>query len=1008
MRKLYSLSVALFTCLCVSSQVVTIPDANFKAKLLEASPSNQIAKNLNGDFFKIDVNNDLEIQVTEAMQVSYLDVQRDFSIPDSPFISSLEGILSFGNLQDLNCTNNQMASLNVSGLTSLINLDCSGNQLTTMNLTGLTNLQSLICAGTGNQFGTLNLTALTNLRVFICAFNGLSSLNLTGLTNLETLSCGFNNFTTLDVSSLTNLQALYCSSVSALTSLDVSGLANLQELGCSNNFGLQELHISGNQLTTLDLNFLPNLVILEVTNNPLTTLNLSNLTSLQNLDCSGNQLTSLFINNGANEASLNMDDNPDLIYVCVDPTQISTVQTLITSYGYTNCVVNSACSSSEVVTISDANFKSKLLEANPTNEIARNLNGEFFTIDANNDSEIQQSEAAQVSSLDVKESNIASMEGVSAFTNLLYLNCRTNQLTVLNVIDLTNLQVIRCSENQLTALNFTGLTNLLELHCSDNQLTALDLDEFTTLEALHCSNNLLTTLNVNGLPNLAELHCSENLLQSLFIKNGIAEELEINFNMQIEYICADDFQLTDVQNIINMNDYSNCNVNTYCSFTPGGTFYTITGTSRIDSNGNGCEVTDMSFPNSKFTIANGSSTDTVIANTAGDGLFSFSVEEGTHTIIPVLENPSYFTVTPSTVTVTFPTQSSPFTQNFCYTPNGVHHDLEVSMIPMNAAVPGFSAVYAILYKNKGNQTQSGTVTFYFDETQITDIWSWNFTDLKPFETRLISLHIGINTPMDTPPVNGGDVLNYLVTITSQATDETPNDNTFALNQTVVNSFDPNDKTCLEGETITTNEVGGYVHYMIRFENTGTYPAQIIVVKDMIDTDKFDVSSLVPVKGSHDYYTNIKENKVEFIFENINLPFDDANNDGYVVFKIKTKPALVKGDTFSNTASIYFDYNFPIETNAATTTIKELKTQDFGFSGYFLMYPNPVKDVLNIETLETVKVSSINIYNQLGQLVLVIPSAQDVSKVDVSDLASGNYFIKINSDKGTSNTKFIKE
>ncbi len=54
-------------------------------------------------------------------------------------------------------------------------------------------------------------------------------------------------------------------------------------------------------------------------------------------------------------------------------------------------------------------------------------------------------------------------------------------------------------------------------------------------------------------------------------------------------------------------------------------------------------------------------------------------------------------------------------------------------------------------------------------------------------------------------------------------------------------------------------------------------------------------------------TKISEtNKVEFIFENINLPFDDATNDGYVAFKIQTNPSLVVGDSFSNTASIYFD------------------------------------------------------------------------------------------------------
>jgi hypothetical protein len=35
--------------------------------------------------------------------------------------------------------------------------------------------------------------------------------------------------------------------------------------------------------------------------------------------------------------------------------------------------------------------------------------------------------------------------------------------------------------------------------------------------------------------------------------------------------------------------------------------------------------------------------------------------------------------------------------------------------------------------------------------------------------------------------------------------------------------------------------------------------------------------------------------VEFIFQGIQLPFDDANNDGYVVFKIKSKNTLAIGD-----------------------------------------------------------------------------------------------------------------
>jgi hypothetical protein len=117
--------------------------------------------------------------------------------------------------------------------------------------------------------------------------------------------------------------------------------------------------------------------------------------------------------------------------------------------------------------------------------------------------------------------------------------------------------------------------------------------------------------------------------------------------------------------------------------------------------------------------------------------------------------------------------------------------------------------------------------------------------------------------------------------------------------------------------------------------------------------------------------------------------------------------LVVGNSFSNTASIYFDYNFPIITNTATTTVALLANVDFAFEDYFKIYPNPANDILNIETKKTIEVTSINIYNTLGQIVLVIPNAQQTKSVDVSGLKTGNYFVKINSDKGSSSVKFVK-
>jgi hypothetical protein len=62
--------------------------------------------------------------------------------------------------------------------------------------------------------------------------------------------------------------------------------------------------------------------------------------------------------------------------------------------------------------------------------------------------------------------------------------------------------------------------------------------------------------------------------------------------------------------------------------------------------------------------------------------------------------------------------------------------------------------------------------------------------------------------------------------------------------------------------------------------------------------------------------------------------------------------------------------------------------------------------LNIDVKNDIEISSISVYNMLGQLVLVNTSADKT--IDVSGLKTGNYFVKINTDKGTANSRFVKE
>ena len=144
-------------------------------------------------------------------------------------MTTLAGIGHFTQLKTLECTNNQLTSLNLSGLSNLVRLSCGSNPLTSLNLSGLTSLTYLTCYG--NKLTSLNFDGLTGLEYLDCGFNKLTSLDVSQLTSLTTLKCYTNQLTTLDVSKLTNLTILECYD-NQLSALDITPLTGLTTLIC--------------------------------------------------------------------------------------------------------------------------------------------------------------------------------------------------------------------------------------------------------------------------------------------------------------------------------------------------------------------------------------------------------------------------------------------------------------------------------------------------------------------------------------------------------------------------------------------------------------------------------------------------------------------------------------------------------------------------------------------------------------------------------------------------------
>ncbi len=682
---------------------------------------------------------------------------------------------------------------------------------------------------------------------------------------------------------------------------------------------------------------------------------------------------------------------------------------------------------SQIINIPDANFKAKLLAANSTSDIAKNNLGVRIKIDSNSNNEIEESEALLVSYLDVSFSNISSLVGVNSFLNITYLTCNNNSLSTINVDALSQLFSIGIRNNQLTTLNLINNLNLFSIYAQFNSLTNLSFG--TNIINLQCQNNLLTDVDISVCKSMNAVNLDNNNLLSLNLKNGKLINLSnlttgdpdfmnVIFanNPSLNYVCSD-YDISNDPYIIN-NNYTNCVFNSYCSFSPGGNYNTITGRTSFDINNNGCDNNDPIFQNQRINLNNGTNTNATFTNNLGNNIFY--VQQPNLILTPYLENPSYFNVNPPTAIINFPINNSVTQiQDFCITPNGVHNDLEIVLVPV-VAQAGFDSKYQLVYKNKGNQTLSGNINLTFDDAitdfvsalplvnnQVLNNLSWNYSNLLPFETRVIDLVLNINSPIEIPAVNAGDILNFTATISPIIGDDLPLDNIFNLNQIIVDSYDPNQITCLEGDSQNPSAIGEYLHYNVQFENTGNEDAINVVVKDIIDSDKYDINTLQVMHSSNNVRTDIKGNIVEFIFEGINLARKSGTppvgGHGDVLFKIKTKPTLTNGDSVLNKANIYFDYNFPIITNDAITTFATLSSQIFNTDESVSVSPNPTTSIINISSKNEIK--SIELYDVQGRM---LETVLNINVIDISNKTNGIYFLKITTDKGSKIEKIIKE
>ncbi|HEV7230088.1 MAG TPA: T9SS type A sorting domain-containing protein [Bacteroidia bacterium] len=466
---------------------------------------------------------------------------------------------------------------------------------------------------------------------------------------------------------------------------------------------------------------------------------------------------------------------------------------------------------------------------------------------------------------------------------------------------------------------------------------------------------------------------------------------------------------------------------------------TINGTVFLDGNRNKVQDAGENGLAQRLVLLNPGS---VYATTDNLGNYSFNVPAGSYTIS--LPSVNYYSLEApmANYTVSFPALGdSAKNLNFADTLLSSCPDLTVSATTCGLR-PCFKNSYFVSYSNLGTIADTNAVITLQADTQIVfqnssipwtssgrGIYSFNIGTVLPGQTGTLTVVDSVSCAL---ALNINECLT--ATISSTMT-ECDNTNNSATDCHLTNgSFDPNAKKVasqnfktkgyLTQETIMPDDT---LTYLITFQNTGTAPAFNIVVKDTLS--KFlDFSTIHTDAASASYtYSVSPQGVVTFTFANVMLADSGSNeaaSHGFIRFTIRQKQGNTGGEIIQSRASIVFDYNKPVLTNATVNPIMLITgiTTPKGSAGTSRVFPNPFQGTATLEisagNISSGSLTQCFIYDMIGQQVASFPIGAGISSdpgqpsnltqtFDLSNLPKGMYFYTVtNNNKALSTGKMI--
>jgi Secretion system C-terminal sorting domain len=646
---------------------------------------------------------------------------------------------------------------------------------------------------------------------------------------------------------------------------------------------------------------------------------------------------------------------------------------------------------------------------------------------------------------------ITDLTGIEGFVALTTLKCNYNLLNTINVAQNTQLLELRCDNNRLSSLDISKNLALNTFYCHDNQLTNIDVSQNVELTILECQNNQLVNLDVTKNTKLTGLWCFSNRLTAIDVSknselNGLScfsnrlTNLDVSQNTKLYQLYCNNNQLTnlDVSKNSQLTRFSFSNNQLITVNIKNGNNANIIDNIDFRNNPNliCIEVDNVNFSNTNWTNFKDASSSfnencgellapkglKIVALDYNQVTFTWNAPSSTSTLLQyrpatrLSATQDYFGAYENVITTTYTINfNDEFRAN-----NGRTFLMSVASVYPNNVLFYSNEEIRIdipqpIIDLKFNE-DCGFQDLYYNITNGTPPYTANLSDLSS------GTILSLGPVADVAPEYNkytSILANGLYKLTVVGANNINAFKEFEIK--AINS--PIDVTYknLSNNSIEISATGGIPPYRFSRDNRQTFQTDA-VISNLNEYTEIEILDAGTCYGNYIYFTPSPSNSVNsnLIFSfplgatladiklsGVNIKWYSAKKGKSNIKIRRVLQSRRESDLESLPLSTVLENG---TTYYATQTINGIESESFAVTVRLVndlnVYPNPVNDFFTIEN--NIVINSVQLYSSTGQEIKNIKPNSAILKIDASEIKSGVYFMKVQTNNQTKMLKIVKQ